>query len=111
MRITMLAAMLTAFCASGASAQSFDCAKASIATEFTICDSARLSRLDQEMSALYFALPFAARENIKSAQRRWLRRRNACGYDQDCIARAYRRRIDELAGDRGTGGGGSSGSQ
>jgi len=80
-----------------AAAQSFDCAKARLATEIAICNSARLSRLDEEMASLYFGLPHYVREDVKRSQRRWLRRRNACRYDRQCIARAYRRRIDALS--------------
>lgn len=94
--IVVLAFVLTAG-ASAVSAQSFDCDKARIATEFAICDSPRLSRLDERMASLYFGLPHYIREDIEGEQLRWLRRRNACGYDRRCIARAYRRRIDTLS--------------
>ncbi len=97
MRAVVMFAVFLGLGASGAAAQSFDCAKARLATELAICDSARLSRLDREMASLYFALPYVVREEIKGSQRRWLRRRNACGYDQRCIARSYRRRIDVLS--------------
>ena len=33
---------------------------------------------------------------IKSEQRAWLGGRNACGYDQGCLRRAYRNRINRL---------------
>jgi len=78
------------------SAQSFDCDKARLDTEYAICDSPRLSRLDEEMSSLYYDLPRYVRNEIKRSQLRWLRRRNACGYNRRCIARAYRRRIEFL---------------
>jgi uncharacterized protein len=97
MRVALVVALFLGLGASGAAAQSFDCAKARLATELAICDSARLSRLDQELAALYFALPYVVREEIKGSQRRWLRRRNACGYDRSCIARSYRRRIEVLS--------------
>ncbi len=97
MRYAILTAVFLGLGASGATAQSFDCSKARLAAEFAICDSQRLSRLDEEMSALYFGLPYVIRQEIKGSQRRWLRRRNACGYDRECIARAYRRRIDVLS--------------
>ena len=97
MRFVLVFALLLGVGASGAAAQSFDCAKARLATELAICDSARLSRLDQEMASLYFALPYVVRGEIKGSQRRWLRRRNACGYDRRRIARSYRRRIEILS--------------
>jgi len=97
MRLFMVLALSVIAGTSAASAQSFDCSKASKAAEFAICDSQRLSRLDEDMASLYFGLPHDIRQSIKGEQRRWLRRRNACGYDRRCIARAYRRRIDRLA--------------
>lgn len=97
MRFLILFAFAVGFGVSGASAQSFDCDDARLDAEFAICDSSRLSCLDEDMSALYYDLPNAVREEIKGSQLRWLRRRNACGYDRRCIARAYRRRIDFLS--------------
>lgn len=97
MRLFALLAAVFFLTANDASAQSFDCGKARLDAEIAICESARLSRLDEEMASLYFGLPQYVREDIKGAQVRWLRRRNACGYDRRCIARAYRRRIDVLS--------------
>lgn len=97
MRCGLLFALFLGLGASGASAQSFDCSKARLAAELAICDSQQLSRLDEEMSALYFGLLFAVRQGIAGSQRRWLRQRNACGYDQVCIENAYFRRIEVLS--------------
>jgi len=97
MRMFIVLAVSVIAGAPAVSAQSFDCDKARIATEFAVCDSPRLSRLDERMASLYFGLPHYIREDIESEQLRWLRRRNACGYDRRCIARAYRRRIDTLS--------------
>ncbi len=98
MRVLVAAGVLLGLSVAGASAQSFDCNRARLDAEVAICDSPRLARLDEEMSSLYFGLPRYVREEIKGSQRRWLRQRNACGYDEDCIARAYLRRIDALSG-------------
>lgn len=97
MRFIVLLALVMTAGATAVSAQSFDCDKARIATEYAICDSDRLSRLDEEMASLYFGLPYRIREDIEGEQARWLRRRNACRYDHDCIARAYYRRVDQLS--------------
>lgn len=97
MRFIVLLAFVMTVGSTTASAQSFDCDKARIATEYAICDSDRLSRLDEEMASFYFGLPHHIREDIEGEQARWLRRRNTCRYDHDCIARAYHRRIDELS--------------
>jgi uncharacterized protein len=98
MRVVLMAAMLLAVSMGGVSAQSFDCAKARLDTEVAICNSARLSRLDEEMASLYFGLPHYVRKDIGREQLRWLRRRNACGYNVQCIARAYHQRIGTLSG-------------
>ncbi|RIA56378.1 lysozyme inhibitor LprI family protein [Dichotomicrobium thermohalophilum] len=97
MRFAVAFAVFLGLGASQAAAQSFDCSKARLAAELAVCDSPRLSRLDEEMSALYFGLPYVVRDEIKGAQRRWLRRRNACGYDERCIEEAYLRRIEVLS--------------
>lgn len=97
MRAVLMVGVLLALSATGASAQSFDCGKARLATERAICDSAHLSRLDEEMASLYFGLPHYVRKDIEREQLRWLRRRNACRYDEPCIARAYRNRIEALS--------------
>lgn len=97
MRCALLLALFLGLGASGASAQSFDCSKARLPAEFAICDSPRLARLDEEMSALYFGLPYVVREEIRESQRRWLNRRNACGHDDLCIEDAYLRRIEVLS--------------
>lgn len=90
-------AAIVSFGPAPADAQSFDCAKARLPTEIAICDSRRLGRLDEEMASLYFGLPHYVRKDLERDQRRWLRRRNACRYDEQCIARSYRRRIEELS--------------
>ncbi len=97
MRVVLMAAAILAVSMGGVSAQSFDCAKARLDTEVAVCDSARLSRLDEEMASLYYGLPHYVRKDIGREQRRLLRRRNACGYDVRCIARAYRQRIGALS--------------
>jgi len=97
MRLIILFALAMGMSATAASAQSFDCSKARKAAVLAICDSSRLSRLDEEMSALYFGLSYVVRQEIKGSQRRWLRRRNACGYDETCIEDAYLRRIEVLS--------------
>ncbi len=97
MRYAILAAVFLGLGESGASAQSFDCSKASLATEQAICASAELGRLDEQMALLYFGLPVDVREAMRKSQRDWLRRRNRCGFDDVCIADAYRSRIQVLS--------------
>lgn len=80
-----------------ASAQSFNCRYAKLPTEVAICQNHELGRLDQKMASLFYGLPRHLRVELKGSQARWLRRRNACGYNFDCIERAYRRRIRFLS--------------
>lgn len=80
-----------------ASAQSFNCHYAKKSAEVAICENEDLGQLDEEMASLYFGLPDDAREDLQESQARWLRQRNACGYNFDCIESAYRQRINFLS--------------
>jgi uncharacterized protein len=83
-----------------AQAQSFNCRAAYQPDEVLICQSARLSALDQRMSSLYFRLRnqlFGSdRRALEAEQARWLRSRHGCGRDFRCIERHYERRIAQL---------------
>jgi uncharacterized protein len=86
--------------AAEARAQSFNCNYAASPAEVAICQDGQLGSLDQEMAQLYFDLintapPWAVRR-IKSEQRRFIARRNACGYSGQCLLGTYRRRIAQL---------------
>ena len=95
-------AYLTAFAClpAIADARSFNCANARLPDEVLICQSPVLSRLDQRMASIYFALRYrirgAARRELEAAQSDWLRERMNCGRDYYCIERAYERRIPQL---------------
>jgi uncharacterized protein len=97
MRVVSLFALLAV---SGAlEAASFDCSKATTATEKLICSNARVSDLDEHLGRYYGA----ARADLGPAgaclvttQREWLRKsRNACK-DAGCLERAYLHRLAEL---------------
>ena len=83
-----------------AEAASFNCRTADTAAERTICRHQRLSRLDEEMSKLYFAIhdrtSEAQREQLLDTQRRFLDARFECGHDARCLGYAYEVRIGEL---------------
>jgi uncharacterized protein len=82
-----------------ASPQSFNC-PATKADEVTICGSARLSSLDEQLASVFVRL----RNNLTSAQQRqltadqqtWLRERARCGSDRNCIEDAYQKRLRQL---------------
>ncbi len=82
----------------GASAASFDCARAQSRVEKAICADAELSRLDDHLGRFYFAARERLAENASCAaadQREWIRRRNACA-DNACLRKAYLARLAEL---------------
>lgn len=99
MRWTRLSATLAAlFLAAHVSAQpSFDCARASTATEKAICASPVLSQLDRQLADSYGA----ARSGVSSAQadavRRdqiaWIGVRDGCGGDAACLEAQMRNRL------------------
>jgi uncharacterized protein len=77
-----------------ANAASFDCKKASIAAERTICSNANLSRLDARTAGMYFTIlgsdvPASTLGQVKTSQRQFLDTRNACGANVDCLVDAY----------------------
>jgi uncharacterized protein len=83
----------------------FNCRYAKLPVEVAICDSSYLSSLDRRMSRTYYRVinsqfvkyeaPSLGRQ-IKRTHRRWIARRNACGYNEGCIARRYENYIPEL---------------
>lgn len=77
-------------------AQSFNCRYAKLPVEVAICEDPELRDMDSRMSRLFYELSPYDRDGEAGPQRRWLARRNDCGYNSDCIYRAYRRRIDQL---------------
>ena len=87
---------------------SFDCARAVAPSARTICGNASLAELDAEMAAAYVAaragLPAEEQAKVATAQREWLRRRNACGADASCLERALTERLGQLQTSAGTAG-------
>ncbi len=95
-----------------ASAQSFDCAKASTLVELTICGSADLKAQDSALAGSYSALYAAAQARdaalgaeLREGQRQWLTQRDlGCAplaatptRLTSCLASAYRARLSFLA--------------
>jgi uncharacterized protein YecT (DUF1311 family) len=80
-------------------APSFACAKTDSAAEQTICGSAALAGYDRSVSAAYrraLKLSGDGVAPLRQGQREWLKSRNACGIDVDCLAKSMRDRVDEL---------------
>ena len=62
-------------------------------TEWSICSNKELYELDNKMTNLYNS---SSSINKSRTQKRWLRYRNRCGADTECIKEAYLKRIKEL---------------
>src|SRR5215813_6341122 len=84
-----------------AHAQAFDCRKAHFADEKLICHTPALSRLDEQLTAVYNrafdGLPASGQRRLDREEDRWVVSRRQCGADADCIDTAYHRRLRELA--------------
>ena len=87
--------------ASAANAQDFDCRVAATAAETTICGSARLRALDDQMADLYGQLwgvlgnpvfDDSRRLGVRAFQRDFLASRDDCGTDTGCLIKLYQRR-------------------
>jgi uncharacterized protein/TPR repeat protein len=79
-------------------AASFDCNKASTGIEKAICSDAELSKIDDEMSAVY-AKVYAINPDIKATQRDWLKNIKQCTGEANvvsCLKEAYRIRLSGL---------------
>jgi uncharacterized protein len=83
-----------------AHAQSFNCNHAKTPDEVLICQSPKLTQMDEKLADVYFALrnalytPF--RRRLEAEQSAWLRHRIQCGRDELCVEHEYRMRTAEL---------------
>ena len=89
---------LTVSSAQAASHPSFNCRYADHITEYAICSSYWLGKLDRRMAywfrkSMIRAHHFGYARQERREQRAWLHQRNACGGYKKCIARKYRQRI------------------
>jgi uncharacterized protein len=93
---------LGAFSSAPASAASYSCMPDTLnAAERRVCDSPRLSALDERLDhwyrrALVRAGYFDQTAEVRAAQRNWIARRNACGANSWCLWRVYARRVNQL---------------
>lgn len=95
------AAGLALLAGGSARAEDFDCARAKLAAEKTVCANDYLRRLDDRTATLYGLLwgrlDNNDREGLRDHQLAFLERRNACGPREHCVAAAYREQIGTLA--------------
>ena len=93
-----LVLLLTSALHVGVHAASFDCGKATLQVERLVCADERLSALDGHVSALFGRALHSSAEpdELRAAQRRWLRQvRDLCA-EKACLERSYRSRRTEL---------------
>ena len=84
-----------------AAAASFDCDRANLAVdEKVICDTRSLNDADVKMvttfDILTNLLPMGNRDKLHEEQSAWLKKRQACGEDIECIRGAYAERMKQL---------------
>ncbi|PKE28535.1 hypothetical protein CWS43_21120 [Rahnella sp. AA] len=80
-------------------AAGFDCTNSSLnETEKKICDTSYLSRTDSLINEMYSAKSASSisQGTLKRDQVKWLRERNLCGGDANCIELSYRNRKQQL---------------
>ena len=79
---------------------SYNCEKAATPTEHTICSSRDLWAMDRVISNLYFDFRDNSDKNLSrkilSSQKKWLRLRNSCGANIECLMERYSSRLLEL---------------
>ncbi|CAB3758061.1 hypothetical protein LMG29660_03323 [Burkholderia puraquae] len=99
LRAVAAAALLTLLPAA-AHAAGFDCAKAASPTEKTICGDAALSKLDGGLAAAWKQALAKGGDTaaLKAAQLKWLKQRDQCGADAQCLGDRYRERLASLNG-------------
>jgi uncharacterized protein len=77
-----------------------DCARASDSAQRTICRDYGLGQAEARMATLYGVIAslvaMGQRANLQDTQRDWLKTRDACRDDRDCLANTYAGRIQEL---------------
>lgn len=100
----LAALVVLAMAVPAAADPSFDCAKASSAVEKAICseDNPGLALQDGALGRLFAALKReGGHDAILASQREWLKRRDACGADVNCLTRRYDERLQILAREAG----------
>jgi uncharacterized protein YecT (DUF1311 family) len=84
---------------------SFDCKKATLASEKAICGSVYLSAYDLSVARSYKYMAAHLKETqnpddltkLQTEQKAWLSSRNACGSDEVCLQTSMKTRLERLA--------------
>ena len=93
---SLLIPLLTLGCAHLALALPIDCSKATTTNERALCADPFLLQTDARLDTLYdVSLRFLApadRSGLIESQRAWIRQRESCGTDKNCMRAAYAKR-------------------
>jgi len=98
---SILLGLAPSFASHPASAASFDCEKTDLAAdEKVICATRALNDADVKMvttfDILTTLLPMGNRGTLQDEQSAWLKKRQTCGGDAECIRNAYAERMKQL---------------
>ncbi len=82
-------------------AASFDCTKTDLkADEKTICENRALNDQDVRMATTFDILTqlmaMGARDTLRTEQSEWLKTREACAADTECLTKSYDERMKKL---------------
>jgi uncharacterized protein YecT (DUF1311 family) len=85
----------------GTQSPSFDCSGRLAPDEATICTDPALASLDRQLNMAYRRLRAQLDQTqfprLRDEQRLWLRQRQNCGTDRNCLATTFQSRIAQLA--------------
>lgn len=98
--VIVIAGFVSAATAAASEYAPLNCKHAASSSERTICGNYMLGQQEARMATLFSVatglVPMGRRGDIEDSQRKWLKRRAACGKRIDCMTRAYDARIREL---------------
>jgi uncharacterized protein YecT (DUF1311 family) len=80
---------------------SYDCEKAATSTEKTICGSFKLAGWDRSVAKAFkeaLELSPEKERTLREEQKAWLKKRDACGANVECVYEQLWQRVDELSG-------------
>ena len=84
-----------------ANAQSFSCSRAEVPSEMAICNNENLIFKDERLANLFAEALVQATisnntESLTNQHSKWLKRRNDCKTDFNCLEKLYSERIQSL---------------
>jgi TonB family protein len=94
----LLMIFLIALSSTGVQAASFDCSKATYLEEKTVCNTPKLSQLDDQMTVLYFEARKKTTDlnDFERVKTNWILQKQTCESDVSCLERSYLQRIEVL---------------